>query len=102
MKRFAVFGSFLVTFSLASCLPATGDVTFWQELGTGYDITVVEINGSSANITQDYAELPDCGDPGCATFNLDYGTYSYTATDGSAIWSGTIEVDGSCLTVELY
>ena len=101
MKRFQLFGSFLVTFSLASCLPATGDVTFWQEVGTGYDITVVEINGSSANITFDHEEEPDCGDYGCATFNLDYGTYTYTASDGSKFWEGEIEVDGSCLTVWL-
>ena len=80
-----------------------GDVTFWQRSGTGFGITVVELNGNQSNITSDYASTPDCGDSGCAVFNaLEYGTYSYTASDGSSVWSGTLTVDGSCLTMELY
>ena len=99
---YSTLAVFAASALLTACLPATGDVTFWQETGSGFGITVVEINGSSANITQDYDADPDCGDPGCATFNLDYGTYSYTASDGNSLWSGTFEVDGPCLTFLLY
>ena len=80
-----------------------GDVTFWQRSGSGYGITVVELNGNSANITHEYSVTPDCGESGCAVFNgIEYGTYSYTASDGSAYWSGTVTINGSCLTMELY
>ena len=85
-----------------SCAPKTGDVTFWQETGGGFGITVVEIEGSSANITSDYDAAPDCGDPGCATFNLDHGTYSFVASDGVSEWSGSFDIDGDCLTFQLY
>ena len=87
-----------------SCAPKTGDVTFWQPAGGNYGITVVEVEGNTANITSDYTSAPDCGDPGCATFNLDYGTYSFTAADAEtgAVWSGSFDIDGSCLTFELY
>lgn len=88
---------------LTSCAPKSGDVTFWQSTEGNYGLTIVEVEGNTANITSDYTSAPDCGDPGCATFNLDYGTYNFTAAeDGGAIWSGSFEIDGSCLTFELY
>ncbi|MBI1835802.1 MAG: hypothetical protein HYR91_00905 [Flavobacteriia bacterium] len=82
---------------------AKGDVTFWQTQGSGYDITVVSLNGISSNITGEYSSTPNCGDSGCAVFNnIEVGTYSYTATDGTFNWNGTVEVtkDG-CTTVNL-
>ena len=47
----------------------TGDVTFWQQTNSGYGITVVELDGNSANITSEYNSAPDCGASGCAVFN---------------------------------
>ena len=81
----------------------SGDVTFWQETGSGFGITVVQIDGVSSNITSEYSSAPDCGESGCAVFtDLENGVYSYAATDGWSSWSGTVDIDGGCLTMELY
>jgi hypothetical protein len=94
----------LICFSFIACRKTkTGDVTFWQAQGSGYDVTVVSLNGVSSNITDEYISAPDCGSSGCAVFNgLEVGNYSYTATDGTDNWSGTVEVIEGCKTVKLY
>lgn len=82
---------------------ATGDAIFWQEAGTGFGNTVVSINGLSSNITADYTSVPPCSSSGCAVFNdLEIGTYSFSASDGTYNWNGTITItkDG-CKTVLL-
>ena len=87
---------------LISCGPKTGDVTFWQDVDEGFGITVVEIEGISANITGDHTSEPNCGAEGSATFSLEYGTHNYVASDGGAgFWNGSVEIDGSCSTVLL-
>ena len=92
----------LLAIGLQSC-SKSGEVTFWQAQGSGYGITVVELGGVTSNITSEYSAAPDCGSSGCAVFsNLDNGSYSYTASDGFAYWSGTVDIDGGCLTMELY
>jgi hypothetical protein len=74
-------------------IPATGNVTFWQFTNSGYGVTTVYLNGSSADITSEYSISPDCSYSGNASFyNLEVGEYSYTATDGTTTWSGTIQV----------
>lgn len=104
MKRnlfFAIVA--VVTVSLAGCgKNKTGDVTFWQQTGSGYDITVVSVDGVTSNITSEYGSAPSCGTSGCAVFNgLDEGTYNYTASDGAFSWSGTVTVTEGCTTVQL-
>lgn len=80
-----------------------GDVTFWQMTGSGYGLTVVDIDGVTSNITSEYGSRPDCGSAGCAVFNtLETGSYNYTASDGSDSWSGTVNIDEGCLTLRLY
>ena len=93
----------LFVIGLQSCTK-TGDVTFWQATGSGYGITVVELEGVSSNITSEYSAAPDCGSQGCAVFSgLDEGTYSYSAADTYGnYWSGSVDIDGGCLTMELY
>ena len=94
---------FLTLIFLQGCTAKSGDVTFWQELGSGYGITVVEIEGVTSVITSEYNSAPDCGQAGCAVFNnLDGGTHSYVASDGVYTWSGSVFIDNGCLTLELY
>ncbi|MFN4884686.1 MAG: hypothetical protein ACK5HD_00575 [Bacteroidota bacterium] len=89
---------------LSSCNKTKyGNVVFWQQTGSGFDLTVVEVNGVTSNITSEYPTDPDCGASGCAVFNnLEVGTYTYTATDGVDIWQGSIEVVEGCTSFELY
>ena len=105
MKRnlfFAIVA--IVTVSLAGCgKNKTGDVTFWQQTGSGYGVTVVSVDGVTSNITSEYGSAPSCGTSGCAVFNgLDAGSYNYTASDGSATWSGSVTITEGCTTVRLY
>jgi hypothetical protein len=104
MKKFLLFTSFTILILLSSCNKTKyGNVTFWQKTGSGYGVTVVNIDGVSSNITSEYNSSPDCGTSGCAVFNnLETGTYNYTATDGTDYWSGTVTVTEGCLTLELY
>lgn len=72
---------------------ATGDIIFWQIVNSGFGITTVHLNGGSSNITGEFSSAPNCGSSGCAVFNsLKVGFYSYTATDGTATWSGTVQI----------
>jgi len=88
---------------LQGCTAKDGDVTFWQAADSGYGITVVQVEGVTSNITSEYSAAPDCGQAGCAVFNnLEGGTHSYFATDGTYEWSGTVFIDNGCLTLELY
>ena len=82
---------------------ATGNVTFWQMTGSGYDDTAVELTGLTSIITSEYDAAPDCGATGCAVFtNIKVGTYNYAASDGTAEWTGSVTVkkDG-CTLIEL-
>ena len=79
-----------------------GDVTFWQQTGSGYGITVVDIDGVTSNITSEYGSIPDCGSSGCAVFNnLETGTYNFSATDGTNNWTGAITISEGCTKREL-
>jgi len=107
MKRLLKIGFVLalVSIVMASCNKTEyGEVTFWQFSGSGYGVTTVTLNGSSSNITSEYSGTPSCGASGCAVFsNVETGTYTYSATDGSASWAGSVNITADqCLTVELY
>jgi hypothetical protein len=94
----------LLLIGATSCIKTKyGNITFWQQIGSGYGVTTVTIDGISSNITSEYNSAPTCGESGCAVFNqLETGTYNYAATDGSAVWSGTVTIDEGCTTMELY
>ncbi len=105
MKKILFITSILTVVLLSSCNKTKyGNVTFWQETGSGYDITVVNIDGVTSNITDEYDSAPDCGASGCAVFNhLETGSYTYTASDGLDTWSGTVTItEDGCATMQLY
>jgi len=103
IKTFLLFSLFL-SFTLISCNKTKyGDVTFWQITNSGYGVTVVDIDGVTSNITNEYSSAPDCGASGCAVFNsLETGSYNYSASDGTDSWAGEVTITEGCLTMELY
>ena len=82
---------------------AEGDCVFWQEFGSGHDVTVVSLNNVSSNITEEKASSPSCGASGCAVFNgLKVGTYNYSASDGNTSWTGTVTITkNTCSKIKL-
>jgi hypothetical protein len=104
MKKLFLFASLATIVFLSSCNKTKyGNVTFWQKTGSGYDVTVVSLNGVTSNITSEKSSTPDCGASGCAVFNqLEIGTYDYSASDGTDSWSGQVTVTEGCNTIELY
>jgi hypothetical protein len=105
MKKLLLITSVLTIVLLSSCNKVKyGNVTFWQQTGSGYGVTVVEIDGVTSNITSEYDSAPSCGSSGCAVFNqLETGTYNFTASDGTSSWSGTVTVtEDGCSTEQLY
>ncbi|MEN9915056.1 MAG: hypothetical protein RL528_1823 [Bacteroidota bacterium] len=105
MKTTLLFTLILTVILFSSCKKTKyGDAIFWQQTGSGYGPTVVSIDGVSSNITSEYLTSPSCGTSGCAVFNhLETGTYNFTASDGTATWSGTVNItEDGCATKRLY
>jgi hypothetical protein len=75
-------------------------VTFWVETPVDLPITV-NVNGQSRSITSYYPSGATCGYPGCATFSLPPGTYSWNASASSGTWSNTSTWSSSCHTMKL-
>ena len=84
-------------------VPAMGTVTFWESGTPLHNVTTVTINSTTAQITSAYTVgTPACNQSGCASFYLPSGTYSFTATDGTSNWNGSVTIGiGTCLTQEL-
>ena len=104
MKKIIKFSIVLFIAILFSNCSKTehGNVIFWQQTGSGFGITVVEIDGIKSDISSEYTFPPDCGSSGCAVFNnLKTGTYNFSATDGTNNWTGAITVSEGCLKREL-
>ncbi len=81
----------------------TGQAMFWTSRQDISPITVY-INNSNAGIITVYSTggLPDCGTTGFVTVDKSPGTYSFTASDGTHNWNGTITVTaGSCYKMQL-
>jgi hypothetical protein len=80
-----------------------GELVFWESSSTGCSgTTVVTINGTTNNITNFSSSAPSCGSSGNATFSLDPGTYSYTATCSGDTKSGTVIVTSNqCTPVQI-
>jgi hypothetical protein len=79
-----------------------GQAMFWlaSDLGCG-NITVI-CNGVSKVIMGYYTTAPTCGANNTATFSLDTGTYSYSASCSGKVWNGSITVtNGECSKMQL-
>jgi hypothetical protein len=84
MKKIFLLASFATLFLMSSCNKTKyGNVTFWQETGSGYGITVVSVNGVTSNITSEKASTPECG-------------------DGTDTWAGEVTITEGCSTLKLY
>ena len=79
----------------------TGEATFW--IASNINGITVTCEGQSKTITAYYGSgAPNCGATGCATFDLTPGTHSFTATNGSLNWNGSVTVTaGGCFKEEL-
>jgi hypothetical protein len=77
-----------------------GTLMFWSnQYG---DVINVNVTGYSGSITSYYSSAPSCGSSGCYSIDLSYGSYSYSASDGTHNWNGSVTVSASCNTVLLY
>lgn len=92
-----------ITSKVITVVPAMGDVTFWQSGTPSYNTTTVTIAGVSRQITSDYPSgATSCGAAGCANFYLSTGNHTFTATDGTYTWNGTVTVGiNNCVKFQL-
>lgn len=82
----------------------TGTLMFWSnQYGSPVNVSISGYSGtiSSYYNTTQY-DPPSCGSSGCFNITLAYGSYSYTASDGTHNWSGTANVTASCNRMLLY
>jgi hypothetical protein len=81
----------------------TGSAVFWTASDLGYGNITVNCNGYTQVISSYYSSgSPSCGASGCADFNLNPGSYSFSASAGIHTWSGTITVtNGGCMKQQL-
>jgi hypothetical protein len=80
----------------------TGSVTFYNNQSS-VGVVSVTLNGNTDQIIR--TKVPaTCGDTDCASFNnLVYGNYNFTATATTGQrWSGTVNVNSSCIMFRLY
>ncbi|MBC7641435.1 MAG: hypothetical protein H7174_03715 [Flavobacterium sp.] len=84
--------------------PTTGDATFWIASDLGVGSIAVTCNGVTQTITGYFnSGVPSCGASGSANFNLNAGSYPYSAVAGSSTWSGTITITGgNCTKQQLF
>lgn len=83
----------------------SGTLMFWSNQNG--DIINVSLNGGYSGTVSSYystsqSNPPACGSSGCFNVALAYGSYSYSASDGTHNWSGTATVGASCNTILLY
>ena len=83
---------------------AVGDVMFWTDESTIYNITVTLENVDKIITGYYYYAPSDCGASGCATYtDLEAGTYHFTAENLLYTWSGYVTVEGDkCKKMLLY
>jgi major membrane immunogen (membrane-anchored lipoprotein) len=81
----------------------TGQVTFWTASDLGCGTITVVCNGISKIISGYFPSgAPACGASGAATFDLNPGTYAFTASCSGKNWSGTITITaGACTMAQL-
>ena len=75
---------------------------FWTDHDLGCGPITVTCNNTTQSVTGSYPELPDCGAPKAATFNLPPGVYTYQAACSTKTWQGSITViDAACTSLQL-
>lgn len=80
----------------------TGQGMFWIASDLGCGNINVTCNGITRTISGSYSTAPSCGASGCATFDLNPGTYSFSASCSSKTWSGNITIiAGGCARSQL-
>lgn len=82
----------------------TGDVMFWTDSSTIYNITVT-LKGTTKKITKYYNSTPSyCGASGCATYwDIEAGTYYFYASNNLYNWDGYVTVtNDGCSKMLLY
>lgn len=105
MKR-ALLSLVICLVALCGCIETdkVGDVVFWTDESTIYDITV-KLEGKKKTITDYYTSKPSsCDASGCATFyDIEEGKHKYSAENRLYVWEGEVEItNGGCLKVLLY
>lgn len=116
-KTFAAILFMLIAAQLFSCTKETdepggggsgsGTYTqmFWSDQA-GSSITVKIDGGSYTGSVSSYysSSSPTCGASGCYTATLPAGSHSYTATDGTHNWTGTVSGTSTsgCKTLKLF
>lgn len=80
-----------------------GQVSFWVGRDFGCGAMLVNVEGKVSNITSYHANgIPNCTQPGTATFTLAPGNYAYTASCNNLQWSGNFNItNNGCLRYEL-
>ncbi len=80
-----------------------GQAMFWIQNNSNCGNITVNCNGMSQIISAYYSGgAPSCGANGCAMFNLQPGTYSFTASCSTKNWNGTVTVSaGGCYAMRL-
>jgi hypothetical protein len=81
-----------------SCIvyPAMGKVTFWKTSTCGCNTVDVTIDDWMMQANIPYSSAPGCDDLNNPVYELEVGTYSYTATDGSKTWNGNVTITKNC------
>lgn len=92
-----------ITSQVITVIPAMGYVTFWESGTPRYNITTVTIGGVSRQITiYSPSGITACGGTGYANFYLSSGNHSYSATDGTYTWNGTVTIGiNNCVKFQL-
>lgn len=84
-------------------LESIGQAMFWTDTDLGVGSITVSCNGITKTFNSYYnSGAPSCGALGAANFNLNPGTYSYSANGGALTWNGSITVNsGGCSKMNL-
>lgn len=81
-----------------------GDISFWIKSDFGCGNISVTLEGVGTGTISNYIPggTPDCGDSGTLNFaDVPYGSYNFTASCGNLTWSGSIDLNNTCSTMEL-
>jgi len=81
----------------------TGTATFWTAIDHGCGFIDVNVAGLGSQTMSAYHSFAECGLDGAANYyDVEPGTYDYTATCTGLSWTGSITVNaGGCSTMEL-
>jgi len=75
--------------------PASGAASFWFATSVSYGRTVVTIGVITDTVKIDTGLPTNCGQSGCANFQLSPGNYNYSAAEiapGTHTWNGSINI----------